>query len=263
MASSAGMLSGELLKMGRLRTVRVAVVLALLASVPALAVVVGNTPRTAGRSGSPFDAALYVVEAVFVSGALPFLLALAATLVAMEYGHGTVRVLLARGAGRWRLLLAKLLALEILGLGLLSAYAALAAAEYALAMLVWRVSPAAIVAAPWTDLGLALVTTVVAMTVAIVVGATAGVAGRSVAAALIIGFGFFVADSLLLPLLTRGVSANVSLGIEMGKLIAALRLPALAHQAADAVQAAVVVAVWLVALLALSRRLLDRRDVLE
>jgi ABC-2 type transport system permease protein len=263
MATAAGMLSGELIKVGRLRPVRAVVVLALLASVPTLGAVLSQLPPSGGRGGSPFDVALYALEAVFLSGALPFLLALAATLVAMEYGHGTVRVLLARGAGRWRLLLAKLLALELLGVGLLIAYSAIAAAESALAMLVWRVGPATIVAAPWTDLGLAVATTVVAMTVSIVVGATAGVLGRSVAAALIIGFGFFVADSLVLPVLTRGLSANVSLGIELFRLIEALRLPALASQAAGALQATVVVAVWLVALLALSNRLLDRRDVLE
>ena len=263
MATAAGMLSGELIKLGRLRPVRAAVVLALLASVPTLAVVLSELPRTASRGGSPLDVALYALEALFLSGALPFLLALASTLVAMEYGNGTVRVLLARGAGRWRLLLAKLLALELLGVGLLIAYAAIAAAESALAMLIWQVGPAAIVSAPWTDLGLAVATTLVAMTVAIVVGATAGVVGRSVAAALIIGFGFFVVDSLVLPLLTRGLSANVSLGVELSRLIAALRLPALATQAGGALQATVVVAVWLVALLALSNRLLDRRDVLE
>jgi len=263
MASAASMLSGELIKVGRLRPVRAAVVLALLAAVPALAVVLSSLPRTASRGDSPLDVGLTALEVVFLSGALPFLLALAATLVAMEYGHGTIRVLLARGAGRWRLLLAKLLALELLGVGLLIAYAAIAMAEAALAMLVWHVGPAAIVSAPWTDLGLAVATTLVAMTVAIVVGATAGVVGRSVAAALMIGYGFFVADSLVLPVLTRGLSANVSLGIEVLRLIAALRLPALADQAAGALQATVVVAVWLVALLALSNRLLHRRDVLE
>jgi len=263
MATAASMLSGELIKVGRLRPVRAAVVLALLASVPTVAAVLSQLPRAASRGGSSLDVALSALEAVFLSGALPFLLALAATLVAMEYGHGTVRVLLARGAGRWRLLLAKLLALELLGVGLLIAYAGIAAVEAALAMLIWGVGPATIVAAPWTDLGLAVATAVVAMTVAVVVGATAGVIGRSVAAGLIIGFGFFVADSLMLPVLTRGLSANVSLGIELVRLIASLRLPALASQAADALQATAVVGAWLVALLALSNRMLDRRDVLE
>jgi len=46
--------------------------------------------------------------------------------VAMEYGHGTVRVLLARGAGRTRLLAAKMLALGVVALGLLSVFAACA-----------------------------------------------------------------------------------------------------------------------------------------
>jgi ABC-2 type transport system permease protein len=259
MASASSLLSGELIKIGRLRPVRAAVVLALVASVPGIGWVVGHTPGYR----SPFDGALSALEAVFLAGALPFFLVLAATLVAMEYGHGTVRVLLARGAGRTRLLLAKLLALEVLGLGLLTAYGAIAVMEYALAALVWRVGPAAIVAAPWTNLGLALATSVIAMTVAIVVGATAGAIGRSVAAGLLLGLGFFVADSAVLPALTHGLSVHVSLGVQLVLLIVALRLPALAQGTAGALQATAVVGVWLVALLALACRVLDRRDVLE
>jgi ABC-2 type transport system permease protein len=263
MATVASLLSGELIKVGRLRTVRALIVLALLATLPTVAVLLDSTPRAVRGGHTPFDTGLTLLEITFVGGAAPFLLALASALVAMEYDLGTVRVLLARGAGRWRLLLAKLLALEILGLGLLVAFSALAAFEAALAMLIWGVGPATIAAAPWPDLGLTVATTVAAMTVAIVVGATAGVVGRSVAAGLILGFGLFAVDSLLLPLLTRGMSANVSLGIELARLMATLRLPSLASQGAGVVQAAAVVALWLVALLVVAHRLLVRRDVLE
>lgn len=262
-ATASSLLSGELIKMGRLRTVRATVVLALLFAVPVIAYIVGHTPGSGNRGRSPFDFAVSGLQVAFLGGALPFLLALASALVAMEYGHGTVRVLLARGAGRTRLLLAKLLALEVLGIGLLIAYGAIAVVEFGLAALVWRVGPAAVAASSWTNLGLALGTTTIAMTVAIVVGATAGVIGRSVAAGLILGYGFFVADSIVLPVLTRGVSANVSLGVELVKLLVALRLPDLAGTGADAPQAMAVVAVWLAALLALAHRLLERRDVLE
>jgi hypothetical protein len=79
----------------------------------------------------------------------------------------------------------------------------------------------------------------------------------------VIGFGFFAVDTLLLPVLTRGASANVSLGFQLGLLAAHLRLPALASRWTDAAQPAVVVSLWLLALLALSRRLVRRRDVLE
>jgi ABC-2 type transport system permease protein len=261
-----GSVGGELLKLGRLRPVRAGIVFALVVAVPALATVIARTSdirASAGRGAATFDGALYVLEGLFLTGALPFLLALSGTVVAMEYGHGTIRLLLARGAGRTRLFLAKLLALGVVALGLLSVYSALAAAEYTLAMIVWRVSPAVILTAPWADLALALVTTGVAMAAAVVVGATAGVLGRSVAASLIIGVCFFLVDSLLLPLLTRGVSVGVSLGGQVVMLVIKLRLPALAHGGQDAVQPAAVVAVWLVALLLLSRHLLRQRDVLE
>jgi ABC-2 type transport system permease protein len=263
MASVATLVGGELIKIGRLRPVRALVILAYLVAVPAIGYLVQRTPGFANPGRTSFAGAISALQGVFLGGAAPFLLALAAALVAMEYGHGTVRVLLARGAGRTRLLLAKLLALEILGLGLLIAYGAIAAAEYAIAMLVWRVGPVAIVTAPWTDLGLALGTTTIAMTVAIVVGATAGVIGRSVASGLILGFGFFVIDSALLPLLTHGLSANVSLGVELVTLVGTLRLSAMNGPAGGVIQATAVVAIWLVAMLALARSLLARRDVLE
>jgi ABC-type transport system involved in multi-copper enzyme maturation permease subunit len=256
--------AGELLKVGRLRPVRAAIAFALVVALPALATVAGTTPHMRDGGGArAFDNVLYALEALFLSGAFPFLIALSAALVAMEYGHGTVRVLLGRGAGRTRLLAAKMLALGVVALGLLSVFAALATLVFWPAMLIWHVSPAAIVGAPWPDLGLALATTSAAMVVAIVAGAAAGVVGRSVAAAFVIFTCFFTADSLLLPLATRGVSANVSLGVELTKLLVYARLPALAGGLADVVQAVAVVSVWLAALLALSYHLLRTRDVLE
>jgi ABC-2 type transport system permease protein len=263
MATVASLLSGELIKVTRLRPVRALIVIAYLCAVPVIGYLVQSTPGFGSRGRSPFEGAVFALQAVFLAGVTPFLLALAVTLVAMEYGHGTVRVLLARGAGRTRLLLAKLLALEVLGLGLLIAYGALATVEYAIAMVVWGIGPAMIVAAPWTDLGLAVGTAAIAMTVAIVTGATAGVVGRSVAAGLILGFGFFAIDSALLPLLTHALSAHVSLGIQLLMLVARLRLSALSGQAGTALEAIAVVAIWLAAMLALALRSLDRRDVLE
>jgi ABC-2 type transport system permease protein len=263
----AGAVGGELLKISGIRPVRAVVALALLAAVPTLLVVAAYTPQTMAGPRRPeesFDLVLSVLEAIFLGGAFPFLAALAAMVVAMEYGHGTIRVLLARGAGRTRLLAAKLLALAAACLGLLGAYATLTLVVFGPAMLVWGVSPHAIVTAPWGDVLLSLVTTGAAMAVAILARATAAVVGRSFAAALIVGACFFIADSVLLPVLTRGLTVNVSLGVQLGKLIVFLRLPQLANgHAADGAQGAVVVAAWLVAFGALSFHLVRARDVLE
>jgi len=78
---------------------------------------------------------LNVFLSVFDAGAGIFLLLVSARLVAMEYSSGTIRVLLGRGTGRLQLLLAKLVALALLGVASLAAYAlATAVVMYAMAV---------------------------------------------------------------------------------------------------------------------------------
>jgi ABC-type transport system involved in multi-copper enzyme maturation permease subunit len=262
--SLAGSVMGELIKIGRLRSVRAAIGMATLASGPALVYVAATARSGSGaRGAAAFEATLLVLEAMFLAGAIPFLLALSATNVGMEYGHGTIRVLLARGAGRVRLLTAKLIALTLVGSGLLTIYLSIAAVVFGVAATVWRVSPSGLASAPWPDVPLALFAAEVGLVVAVVAGTAAGVVARSTAAALIVGFGFFALDSLLLPLITRGGSTKISLGFQLGYLTSGLRLSSLLRDWTDTVWAAVVVAAWLVVMLLLARRLLHGRDVVE
>src|SRR5262249_59351907 len=82
-----------------------------------------NIRHTLEKTPSSFMFSMYdAYLAIFDVGSGIFLLVVSARLVGMEYSGGTIRVLLARGTGRVRLLLAKLTALVLLGLVLLAGF---------------------------------------------------------------------------------------------------------------------------------------------
>src|SRR3982074_2074586 len=68
---------------------------------------------------------------VFQIGSGIFLLIVGSRLFAMEYSSGTIRIVYARGTGRLRLLLAKILILAFIGVVLLVGYSLLAGAALA------------------------------------------------------------------------------------------------------------------------------------
>src|SRR6202521_5767295 len=78
-----------------------------------------------------------VFGTVFQIGSGIFLLIVGSRLFAMEYSSGTIRIIYARGTGRVRLLLAKMLILAFIGVILLAGYFVVAGATLALPVHAW------------------------------------------------------------------------------------------------------------------------------
>src|ERR1700687_2883568 len=78
-----------------------------------------------------------VFGTIFQIGSGIFLLIVGSRLFAMEYSSGTIRIIYARGCGRLRLLLAKMLTLAIVGVALLAGYLLVAGAVILLLVNSW------------------------------------------------------------------------------------------------------------------------------
>jgi ABC-type transport system involved in multi-copper enzyme maturation permease subunit len=133
-----------------------------------------------------------------VEGAL--LLIVSARLVGMEYSAGTIRVVLARGVGRVRLLVAKLAALAVYALAVTAGFLALAAL-FCLAMAAAQGGslPHVLSTLPgseWRDVWVHLLTLAISAGVCVVVGAAAAAGTRSLPLGLVAAVGFFPVDNL-------------------------------------------------------------------
>jgi ABC-2 type transport system permease protein len=221
--------------------------------------------------------------AIFDSGAGIFLLVVSARLVGMEYSGGTIRVLLGRGAGRLRLLLAKLGALLLLGLVLLAGYLVLAVGSVTLSVLAWEGSLAKLTALPaqvWADGRLLLLAALASIAIAVLIGATSAMLGRSLAFGLGAALAFFPADNLLVEIcsLLAGLTRQRAfadltaylLGPNLNVLPHAMLAGRGAHAAfavpavpVTAAHAWLVVAGWAAAMLAAAITAAKVRDVLE
>jgi ABC-2 type transport system permease protein len=224
-----------------------------------------------------------VYIAVFDAGSGILLLIASARLVGMEYTNGTIRVLLARGAGRTRLLLAKLTALAVVAVLLLAGFLALTTATLYAVVTAWEGSFSKIASLPsaaWTDLGILVLIALTSMGVCILIGATAAVAGRSIAFGIGAALALFPIDNIgptvltLLQTVTRwhgwlDVSAYL-LGPNLNALPRLMETDHAARAAfatplvtVDATHAWLVVGAWSLALAAVAFGLMRRRDVLQ
>ena len=196
------MLRGELFKISRMRVVWI--MAALLVSVIALPYLVFFA--TAGLKNNFADAPdLYLYRIVDanlftlrVFGGI-FLLILTALVFGTEYQLGTIRILLARGVGRLRLLSAKLLAVALVALGIFVVVVALdALLDWAL--LLKDMGSTALqqhlTAAFWTDTRMYLLTILVSMGVTILLAMAASVVGRGLAFGLGVALAWFPADNI-------------------------------------------------------------------
>jgi ABC-2 type transport system permease protein len=212
-----------------------------------------------------------------------FLLLLASRLVSMEYGSGTIRVVLARGTGRLQLLAAQYLALAIAGLLLLVAFAVVAAGALYVTVLAWHGSFAPITSLPsvaWTDTWISVLISLASMAVCILLGSAAAAVGRSVAFAVGVAMAFFPTDNfgIIVMVLLRRIThqdlwPNLTqwfLGPNLNHLPAAAQTDHAVGGAwapplvpVDATHAWAVVGVYAFAFLATAVVLTWRRDVLE
>ncbi|HEX8032827.1 MAG TPA: ABC transporter permease subunit, partial [Ktedonobacterales bacterium] len=120
-ASFLGLWRGELRKITHMRITWVMAAIITVFAIGLQILLLGGNNK-AQLQGDPLGFFYLVLEGdlsflrVF-SGI--FLLVLAAHVVGLEYQHGTIRILLGRGAGRLQLLSAKVAALALVGLALL------------------------------------------------------------------------------------------------------------------------------------------------
>lgn len=128
------------------------------------------------------------------------MLTTSARLVAMEYSTGAIRVILARGAERLEVPLAKLAALAVLPLALMVLFTFWAIVFAAVMAAVNGTSLAAVRTFPdryWHDLEVHLLTAVISLSVCACIGVAAGAVGRSMAFAMGVAIGFFPAENFL------------------------------------------------------------------
>jgi ABC-2 type transport system permease protein len=156
-----------------------------------------------------FYGARDVFGTVFQIGSGTFLLIIGSRLFAMEYSSGTIRILYARGAGRLRLLLAKMLTLALIGIVLLAGYLLLSGSIVTFVVNSWSGGLAPIHNLPqsfWQDLGRWAMVQGISMGIAILLSAAAAGLGRSLAFAMAASLAFFPVDNfstILLFLATR------------------------------------------------------------
>lgn len=220
--------------------------------------------------------------ALFDTGSGIFLLIVAARLIGMEYSGGTIRTLLSRGAGRLRLLLAKLTALALLALVLLGGFTLLAGAAIYATVVGWSGTFARVTAVPsmWHDLGLNVLIALTSMAVCILIGTTTAVVGRSLAFGIGAALVVFPADNLVtmvMPLFQALTHQDFWLkvtayliGPNLTVLPKVLETDHLAHPAfavpqvpVDATHAWLVIGAWSLALTLIATVLTWRRDVLQ
>jgi ABC-2 type transport system permease protein len=139
-----------------------------------------------------------VFGTIFQIGSGIFLLIVGSRLFAMEYSSGTIRIIYARGTGRVRLLLAKMLTLAFIGIVLLVGYVVLAGVILALLANAWTGSISPLQHLPtqfWQDLEMWGVVQGMSMGIAILMAAAAAGIGRSLAFAMAASLAFFPVDN--------------------------------------------------------------------
>jgi ABC-2 type transport system permease protein len=212
--SFVGLLRGELRKIAHLRITWVTLGVITLAILGAQLLLITGPNNSADMRNHPLSsfANVLVGDVALVrilSGV--FMLILAAHVVGLEYQHGTIRVLLARGVGRLHLLGAKVAALALVGLAVM-------ALELLIELIfAWGVTLSlanggqpwgALGAEFWADVRIFLFYLALNLVVTLLLSVAASVVGRSLAFGLAVGLSWFAVDNLLTIVL--GVMARVT-----------------------------------------------------
>lgn len=147
----------------------------------------------------------------FQAGSSVFLLIIGSRLFAMEYSSGTIRILYARGIGRLRLLLAKMVTLAIVGVAFLAAYLVVFGGIIALFVYSWSGGLAPLQQLPdqfWQGMGIWVLVQGISMGIAILLAAAAAAIGRSLVFALAASLAFFPLDNFAVIL--EGLGAQIT-----------------------------------------------------
>jgi len=245
-------------------------------AVPVTAVGVGFVAGSAAGEVAtglgPFQVAIDTYRAFAAAAVGVVVLAVSARLSAVEYQEGTIRVVLARGVGRLRLLLAKAIAVVVVALPVL-ALVAIAGLVVVPVRLQGQAAPVV-----WGDVQVAALTVTLSAAACCLLGVAAGAAGRSMTFAMAVAAGFFPLDNFLgyvLPILQNatqeriwsdlttyllGPTLNHLPAVLMGRRAGELIPPQLP---VDAAHSLLVVAGYAVAVSAAAAVMVRRRDTLE
>lgn len=134
-----------------------------------------------------------------------FLLILTSFTIGREYQYGTIRILLARGAGRVQLLLAKLTMLTLIALALLTVFTLFTVALTCILMLalVGNLNAlSAIIPAFWSNIGIDLLTVFISMEATILLAAAMNALGRSLTFGLSASLIWFPIDNIAAPIMS-------------------------------------------------------------
>ena len=148
---------------------------------------------------------------VFQIGSGIFLLIFGARLIGMEYSAGTIRIAYARGVGRLRFLLAKLVTLAVVGVFLFVGYVVVVGAVLALMVAALSGNLDAVQRFSsefWADVGRWTLVQGISMGMAILLAAAAAALGRSLAFAIAAALAFYPADNFLNILEILGIRAT-------------------------------------------------------
>jgi ABC-2 type transport system permease protein len=221
---------------------------------------------------------------IFQIGSGIFLLLFGARLLGMEYSSGTIRILYARGAGRLRVLLAKVSTLCVVALCLLAGYLLIVGAILGGMMVAETGSldvAQKISSEFWADLGRWGLVQGISMGMAILIAAAAAAVGRSLAFAIAAALVIYPADNFLNILEVLAIRATghdqpwtaisqYQLGANINVVLTLIEpshstRPAFAQPLApvDATHALAVVGVYAVAFAAIALVRTLRPDVLE
>jgi len=247
--SLLGLLRGELRKIIHLRITWVMAAVITVLVIGGQLLLISGPKNASDMASAPLNSYYNVIEGDIaivriLSGV--FIIILAAHVVGLEYQHGTIRVLLARGVGRLHLLGAKVAALALVGLIVLALESLIELAfAWGLSLALahggqpWRVLGATF----WANLRIYLFYIVLNLVVTLLLAVAASVVGRSLAFGLAVGLSWFAVDNLLtipLALLERLTGSDfwaklstVLLGPQLNRLPDYITLPD--HEAAHTI----------------------------
>jgi ABC-type transport system involved in multi-copper enzyme maturation permease subunit len=190
---------------------------------------------------------------------------LTASAIGIDYGAGTLRSVLTQGVGRWPYLTAKIITLSVVALlGLVAALGTVAISSL-IAMAIAGAPPDGSAAATWSDAGIALWKAWLSTFPYLALTTFVTVFARSSAAGMAIGLGYYFAEQLIVALFSSLFSwfqnvadfflvRNISGWTGGSGGLAGGTLP-------DQTHAAVVLAVYTLALGGIAFWLFERRDV--
>ena len=129
---------------------------------------------------------------------------LAATVIGMEYGWGTLRTALTRGVGRWQLLSAKLIMVMVAGIAWMIVVGALAAISSLLAGIIPPAEEGSLIvteAGAWKDVAIGAGKTVYSLAPFVALPVFLTVVTRSTAQGTSLSMGYYVFELILAPVL--------------------------------------------------------------